>query len=40
MKLSAPFDSLKIDLDNEEQKLVQDCIKKQIEFDSQGKKAN
>ena len=28
MKLSAPFDSLEIDLDDEERKLIQDCIKK------------
>ena len=40
MKLSAPFDLLEIDLDNEEQKLIQDCIKKQIDFDNKGKNAN
>ena len=40
MKLNAPFDSLEIKLDYEEKKLIQDCIQKQIEFDSQGKKAN
>ena len=40
MKLSAPFDSLKIDLDDEERKLIQDCFKKQIDFDSQGKSAS
>ena len=40
MKLKAPFDSLEIDLNDEEKKLIQDCIKKQIDFDSRGKNAN
>ena len=40
MKLSAPFDSLEIDLNDEEKILIRDCIKKQIDFDSQGKNAN
>ena len=40
MKLSAPFDLLEIDLNDEEKVLIQDCIKKQIDFDSQGKNAN
>ena len=40
MKLKAPFDSLEIDLNDEEKILIQDCIKKQIDFDSQGKNAN
>ena len=40
MNLQAPFDSLDIDLNPEEQKLIRDCIKKQVNFDSQGKKAN
>ena len=33
MKLSAPFDLLEIDLNDEEQDLIKDCIKKQIDFD-------
>ena len=40
MHLKAPFDSLDIDLDLEEQNLIKDCIKKQANFDSQGKKAD
>ena len=40
MKLSAPFDSLEIDLNDEEKILIQDCIKKQIDFDNKGKNAN
>ena len=40
MKLNAPFDFLDIELDDEEQKLIQDCIKMQIDFDNQGKNAN
>ena len=36
MNLQAPFDSLDIDLDPEEQKLIRDCIKKQANFNSQG----
>ena len=34
MQLKAPFDSLDIDLNPEEQKLIQDCLKKQVEFDA------
>ena len=34
MSLQAPFDSLDIDLDPQEQKLIKDCIKKQANFDS------
>ena len=34
MKLKAPFDSLDIDLNPEEQKLIKDCIKKQVDFES------
>ena len=37
MKLSAPFDLLEIDLDNEEKILIQECIKKQIDFDIKKK---
>ena len=40
MHLKAPFDSLDIDLDFEEQNLIKECIKKQEDFDKQGKKAN
>ena len=36
MKLQAPFDSLNIDLDSKEQKIIQDCIKQQVAFESQG----
>ena len=40
MHLKAPFDSLDIDLDPEEQDLIKECFKKQADFDRQGKKAN
>ena len=40
MKLKAPFDSLEINLNDEEKILIQDCIKKQIDFDTQGKNAS
>ena len=40
MHLKAPFDSLDIDLDLEEQDLIRECIKKQEHFDKQGKSAN
>ena len=40
MTLKAPFDSLDIDLDLEEQNLIKECIKKQADFERQGKNAN
>ena len=40
MSLKAPFNSLNIDLDPQEQDLIKECIKKQENFDKQGKKAN
>ena len=40
MGLKAPFDSLDIDLDPQEQDLIKECIKKQENFDKQGKKAD
>ena len=40
MGLKAPFDSLDIDLDPQEQDLIKECIKKQEDFDRQGKRVN
>ena len=40
MGLKAPFDSLDIDLDPQEQDLIKECIKKQEDFERQGKRAN
>ena len=40
MNLKTPFDSIEIHLSSSEQKTIQDCVKRQADFDSKGKSAN